>query len=474
VLRLPVLTVALSVATIVVLVVFLTVARRNVEQTRSLREETNRVLHTLEVQRELDSALYYATAGDAATRGFLLSGDESSVTEYRASQHALEQTLTRLETLTEDNPAQRARLAQLKAAVTTRIERLDETIAVMRTSGREAALIRARDNGAARTRAEIVSIAQGMEQEEAALLEGRRAQVDIAYRQSVNGRIGSTIVSAALLVGIVALALAHAHSSRRREIALIASEGRAREAAAREQEARTEAEQANRLKDEFLAVLSHELRTPLNAVMGWTQILQLAGLTEPTAIRALASIKRNAEAQQRLVEDLLDVSRIVTGKFPLQREPVDMRAAVNAAVETIRPAATAKNVRVTTELAAAVPVRGDAYRLQQVAMNILSNAVKFTPEGGQVNVALANGADFAMLTVRDSGEGIPPELRPHIFDRFRQGDSSSTRAHGGLGLGLAIARHIIEAHGGTIEARSEGKGLGSTFSIRVPSETLLG
>jgi signal transduction histidine kinase len=467
-----VLTVALWVATIVVLVAFLAIARRNVDQTRSLRDETNRVLHTLDVQRALDAVLYYATEGDSAARGFLLSGEENSASEYRAAQRGLDNTIERLDELTRDNPPQRARLEQLKTAVATRLERLDETMAVRRTSGVEAALTRARVTDAARPRAEIRAIAQAMEREEASLLEGRRAQVDVAYRQSVSGRIGSSIVSAALLIGIVGLALAYANSSRRRETALIASEARAREAASREQEARAEAEQTNRLKDEFLAVLSHELRTPLNAVMGWTQILQAAGVTEPTAIRALVSIKRNAEAQQRLVEDLLDVSRIVTGKFPLEWHPVDMRAAVTAAVETIRPAATAKNVRMTTALAPTVPVQGDAYRLQQVATNILSNAVKFTPEGGEVEVALAKGGDYATLTVRDSGEGIPPELRPHIFDRFRQGDSSSTRAHGGLGLGLAIARHIIEAHGGTIEALSAGKGQGSTFSIRVPTHTI--
>ena len=209
-------------------------------------------------------------------------------------------------------------------------------------------------------------------------------------------------------------------------------------------------------------MLSHELRTPLNAVMGWTQILLTAGLTDPTAVRALASIKRNAKTQQRLVEDLLDVSRIVTGKFPLERNPVDLTAAVTTAVETMRPAAVAKNVRMTTTLPASVQVHGDGHRLQQVAMNILSNAVKFSSEGGQVDVALTNGGGFATLTVRDSGEGVPAEVTPHIFNRFRQGDSSSTRAHGGLGLGLAIARHIVEAHGGTIEARSEGKGHGGT------------
>jgi signal transduction histidine kinase len=422
------------------------------------------------VQRALDSAMYNATAGDSAARGYLLTGEEIPASEYRASRQALEATIDRLDDLTHDNPPQQARLQQLKTAITTRFARLDEAMAVRRSSGPEAAVARARTIDAGRPRAEIQSIVQVMEQEEASLLEGRRAQVEIAYRQSVNGRVGSSLISAALLVGIVALALMHANSSRRREVALIASEGRAREAAAREQEARTEAEQANRLKDEFLAVLSHELRTPLNAVMGWTQILQAAGITEPTAVRALVSIKRNAEAQRRLVEDLLDVSRMVTGKFPIERLPVDLRTAVTAAIETIKPAAVAKNVRMTAELAEEVPVNGDADRLQQVAMNLLSNAVKFTPEGGLVAVTLVNSTGGATLTVSDNGVGIPADLRPHIFDRFRQGDSSSTRAHGGLGLGLAIARHIVEAHGGTIEAISEGKGLGTTFLITVPSD----
>jgi signal transduction histidine kinase len=467
--RLPLLTVALSAATMVILFAFVSIVRRNVEQTRSLREETDRVTHTLEVQRALDAVLYHVTEGDSAARGYLLAGGATPRTEYETSQQELARALERLQDLTRDNPAQQDRLEQLRHAIAVRLERLDQTIAIMQSSGREAALSHARETDAARARTDIRSIAEAMEHEEEVRLEGRRAQADLAYRQSVNGRVGSSIVSAVLLVAVVVLVLAHAHSSRRRELALITSERRARDAATREQEARTEAEQANRLKDEFLALLSHELRTPLNAVMGWTQILQAAGLTQPTVVRGLASIKRNAEAQHRLVEDLLDVSRIVTGKFPLERQPVDLRAAVSAAVETIRPAATTKNVRLTADLNTAVRVDGDAYRLQQVTTNLLSNALKFTPEGGQVDVWLATVKGYAALAVRDSGEGIAPELRPHIFDRFRQGDSSSTRAHGGLGLGLALAKHIVEAHGGTIEAHSEGPGRGSTFSVRIPA-----
>ena len=222
--RLSLWTAALSIATLVVVLVFANVARRNVAQTRSLRDETDRVLHTLEVQRELDSALYYTTAGDAASRGYLLSGDESVIAEYKEAQSALDNTLARLEALTHDNPAQRARLQQLQAAVAKRVERLDETMAVMQSNGVQAAIAHARETDAAGPRAEIRMISQAMEQQEAALLQGRQAQVDAAYRQSVNGRVASSVVSAALLIGIVALALAHAHSSRKREVALIASE----------------------------------------------------------------------------------------------------------------------------------------------------------------------------------------------------------------------------------------------------------
>jgi signal transduction histidine kinase len=468
--RLPLLTAALAAATIIILVAFLAIVQRNVDQTRSLRDETDRVLHTLQVQRELDAVLYHASEGDSAARGYLLSAGEARLVEYEMSRRELDRTMGRLRELTSDNPAQLGRLERLKTAVAARLDRLDQTIAVMRSSGMAAALEHARVADAAGPRGAIRAIVREMEQEEAGLLGSRRSQVDVAYRQAVRGRIGSGLVSAALLVGIVILALAHAHSSRRREAALIASERRARGAASREQEARSEAEQANRLKDEFLAVLSHELRTPLNAVMGWTQILQAAGLTEPTIVRALASIKRNAEAQQRLVEDLLDVSRIVTNKFPLERERVDMQAAVSAAVEAIRPAAAAKSLRLGADLAGPVHVRGDAYRLQQVASNLVSNAVKFTPEGGNVDVSLERVDGVVALTVCDNGEGIAPELRPHIFDRFRQGDGSSTRAHGGLGLGLAIAKHIVEAHGGVIEAHSDGKGRGARFSVRMPAQ----
>jgi signal transduction histidine kinase/ActR/RegA family two-component response regulator len=230
-----------------------------------------------------------------------------------------------------------------------------------------------------------------------------------------------------------------------------------------------EAEQANRIKDEFLATLSHELRTPMNAIVGWTSLLAGGSLDEPTEARAVASIDRNAKAQVRLIEDILDVSRIVSGKLRLKVLPVDLPAVVEAAVDALRHAADAKGVQLQVVADAdAGPIYGDADRLQQVVWNVVSNAIKFTPRGGSVFVQLSKPDSHVELLVRDTGAGIKPEFLPHVFERFRQADSSSTRAHGGLGLGLAIVRHLVELHGGTVHAASEGEGKGATFSVRLP------
>jgi signal transduction histidine kinase/CheY-like chemotaxis protein len=227
--------------------------------------------------------------------------------------------------------------------------------------------------------------------------------------------------------------------------------------------------EANRLKDEFLAALSHELRTPLNAILGWTQILTQTAGRDETAARALSSIERNARAQARMIEDLLDISRIVSGKLHLKTDVVDLVALADTAIDIARPAAAAKHIALTRGQASApCLVSGDQDRLQQVLWNLLSNALKFTPPGGavQVDVTAANGV--ATLTVRDSGIGISPEFIPHVFDRFRQADGTMAREHGGLGLGLAIVHDLIELHGGSVAASSEGRNRGATFTVRLP------
>jgi signal transduction histidine kinase len=238
---------------------------------------------------------------------------------------------------------------------------------------------------------------------------------------------------------------------------------------AREQAARAEAEAANRLKDEFLATLSHELRTPLHAILGWAHVLRSAWPDPATFQRAVDTIERNARSQEQLVSDVLDVSRIVSGKLRLDLQPVDMATVVDAALAAMGPTADAKGVRLEHKLdRGAGQVLGDRDRLQQVAWNLLSNAIKFTPTGGRVAVLLKPVGEELVLAVQDSGSGIDPDLLPHVFERFRQGDSSTTRAHGGLGLGLAIVQDLVELHGGTVRAESLGEGMGATFIVRLP------
>jgi signal transduction histidine kinase len=237
---------------------------------------------------------------------------------------------------------------------------------------------------------------------------------------------------------------------------------------AREQAARLEAEAANRLKDEFLATLSHELRTPLNAIMGWAHVLGQSTGDRPTVQRAADVIRQNAAAQAQLIEDILDVSRIVGGRLVLDTRAVQMRAVIEDAIDSLAPASAAKMIQVDRLLADGVMVHGDRDRLQQVVWNLVSNALKFTPKGGRVEVELREEDGEAVIRVTDTGIGIPGDFLPFVFDRFRQADSSMSRRHSGLGLGMAIVRHLVELHGGTVSAESEGEGKGATFRLRLP------
>lgn len=247
---------------------------------------------------------------------------------------------------------------------------------------------------------------------------------------------------------------------------------RAEEAQRHAEEARRTAEVADRLKDEFLATLSHELRTPLNAIVGWAGMLCEGGFSPQATAQAMSIIRRNAEAQAQLVNDLLDVSRIVSGKLRLKRRPLSLAALVVAAVDAVRPAAAAKSIALQMTFAeGADALFGDPDRMQQVFWNLLINAVKFTPAGGRVSVRTAGSGNGVTVTVSDTGEGISPDFLPHLFERFRQADGSTTRRHGGLGLGLAIVRHLVEAHGGSVRAESDGPGKGATFTVALPFGT---
>jgi PAS domain S-box-containing protein len=236
----------------------------------------------------------------------------------------------------------------------------------------------------------------------------------------------------------------------------------------RESHARQQAEEASRLKEEFLATVSHELRTPLNAVVGWSRLLRSGKLDHDGAAHAVEVIERNAAAQRQIIEDLLDVSRIITGKLRINTQPVDLLLIIHAAIDAVRPAAEAKEIRISTHIEAPDSiVRADSERLQQVLWNLLANAVKFTPAGGTVDLYLEQHGSLAEIRIEDSGPGVPAEFLPRIFERFSQADGSSTRKHGGLGLGLAIVRHLVELHGGTVSAANREQG-GAVLTVRLP------
>ena len=238
----------------------------------------------------------------------------------------------------------------------------------------------------------------------------------------------------------------------------------------RERKAREEAESANRVKDEFLATLSHELRTPLNAIIGWTQLLRAGNISESQSSKALTVIERNAQAQNQLIDDLLDVSRIIRGKMKLELEPINLIEVLMTSLDTVHPGAKAKNIEIVTRLESeTTEVNGDAKRLQQVFWNLLINAVKFTPARGKVIISSAIQKNTVSIEVKDTGQGIAADVLPHVFERFRQAEiKSSTRTQGGLGLGLAIVRHLVELHGGRVMANSEGIGKGAVFTVELP------
>jgi len=293
---------------------------------------------------------------------------------------------------------------------------------------------------------------------------GGKAEVVEGLSAGANDYLTKPYDEAELLARVTSLQRLHDMSDELR-----AERRRQRELLLEARDASLRAERANRSKDDFLATVSHELRTPLNAISGWVTLLRSANLSPERVSDALETIDRNVRAQTRLIDDLLDVSRIISGKLSLTMEPTDLAKVVRAAVDSLRPQAENKRIALQVDVAAPVAATlGDASRLQQVVWNLLANALKFTPAGGKIDVRLAATETELELMVADDGQGIAPEALPQIFDRFNQAESSFTRSHGGLGLGLAIVRHIVALHGGRVGAESLGPGQGATFRVTVP------
>lgn len=295
---------------------------------------------------------------------------------------------------------------------------------------------------------------------------GIRPQSSLAIPMSVLGRVVGTIE----VQSYERLAYKPEHATAMRMAAnLTAVAIENAQLLARESQARAEAEESNRLKDEFLATVSHELRTPLTAILGWARMLDSGTLAEAQTARAIQTIQRNAKAQAEIIDDILDVSRIVSGKLYLNLEPTELAPVVDEAMNVVRQTAEAKRIEIETSFTdQPALVSGDARRLQQIVWNLLSNAIKFTPTGGTVRINTRQTGSHVYLEISDTGQGISAEFLPHVFERFRQADSSTTRQHGGLGLGLAIVRHLVEIHGGTVRAQSDGEGKGATFTVILP------
>ncbi len=280
--------------------------------------------------------------------------------------------------------------------------------------------------------------------------------------------VGTTTLMTLLVAAVI--------SERKKAVtAAVQAEAERAELLERESRARAQAEQASRMKEEFLATVSHELRTPLNAVVGWSRLLRTGQLDKDGTAHAVEVIERNAAAQRQIIEDLLDVSRIVSGKLRIDTQAVDVLLAIHAAIDAVRPAAEAKQIAIRTHVEAPDSiVKADIERLQQIFWNLLSNAVKFTPASGVVDVYLERHDSLAEIRIEDSGPGIPQEFLPRIFERFSQADGSSTRKHGGLGLGLAIVRHLVELHGGTVSGSNRRHGTGAVLTVRLPAIVVAG
>jgi len=308
--------------------------------------------------------------------------------------------------------------------------------------------------------------------EESAIISRLRAGEHIEHYETVRLRKDGTLVDISLTVSpirdannkVIGASKIARDISQRKE-----AEKSLREQSEANKRLYTEAQESARLKEEFLATVSHELRTPLNAVLGWVRILRAGRLKEAEVGKALETIERNARAQAQLIDDLLDVSRIITGKLRMDVRPVDPNGFIEAAIDAVKPAAEAKGIRVQKIMdTGVVTVPGDPTRLQQVIWNLLTNAIRYTPRGGWVQVRMERVGSHLQIVVADSGQGIPQEFLPYVFDRFRQVDQSTSRHHGGLGLGLALVRHLVELHGGSVAAASPGPDQGSTFTIVLP------
>jgi len=436
---------------------------RTVTRDARLVSRTDRIL--LDFERLL-SALAEAETGE---RGFLLTDNPRYLAPYTSALAEVDEQVKDLRKLTEDDPSKQEIVSVLQHTIQNKIDELAQAIELKKQGESQAALAIVESESGKKPMDEIRRIINELVQSESGLRAHHVAESSNSERHAILTLV--LVGGLGLVMFIFFFVLVNRGMTERAR--LLDEERRAHERAETafqaEKDARSEAEQANRIKDEFLTTVSHELRTPLTSMIGWSRMLREGGLDEVRTAQALETIERNARSQAQLIEDLLDVGRIVSGKVRLDAQSVALVPVIEAAIEALRPAAEAKKIQLQADLDLnAILVSGDPERLKQVVWNLVSNAIKFTPADGRVHVTLQRTNSHVEIIVSDTGRGISPAFLPHIFERFRQADSTSTRATGGLGLGLAISRHFVQMHGGTIHVVSHGVGKGSIFTVRLP------
>lgn len=437
---------------------------------RALSQAGTRVQRSYELLQTLDDLTAALTDTETSQRGYLLTEDPSYLTQYEDAIAQIRLAITELRRLSDDDPATQSAIAHLVQLAGARLDELQESIHAAQLGRHHAAIANVVDGAGRRLMRAFRHDSDELETMQRHVLDLRRERARRA-RLASEIVLVTTVVLSLMLAGAAALISRRFDERRRMLENEIAERRRAEEyresLLVSERAAREEAERATRLKDEFVATLSHELRTPLNAIVGWASILRRDGRPE-TLTQGVEVIERNAKAQAQMIEDLLDMSRILSGKLLFEPRPMELAVVVEAAIAAMRPTADVKGVLLTSTGLVRSLVNGDPARLQQVTWNLLANAIKFTPRGGKVAVRLTEAAGQVEMLVSDSGQGIKADFLPYVFDRFRQADASTTRRHGGLGLGLSIVKSVVEMHGGSVEAHSPGEGEGARFVVRLP------
>ncbi len=434
---------------------------------RQFKKANRWVEHTQLVNNQLDDLLLQLTETETAQRGYILTGESSYLKDYQtAINKAVKPEIQALRQLTRDNPIQQRRLNELEPLVSAQLAVFQQTLDLQRNQGFDVALQAIRTGKGKLLMDEIRQLIGQMGDTENELLKQRSATSEAQAQTTTLVVVLGSLV-AALIVALAIFTLDQDINKRMRveeQLQTLNSELEQRVS-----DRTQELEAASRAKDEFLSILSHELRTPLNAVLGWSRLLRGGQLSSAKTAQAIEIIERNAKSQSQLIDDLLDISRVIQGKLRLNVRPVQPITLIEAVINSVRPAADARSIRLQAVLdPSAGPISGDSERLQQVLWNLLSNAIKFTPKGGRVQIRLERINSHIEITVSDTGIGISANFLPYVFERFRQSDSTSTRTYGGLGLGLAIVRQLVELHGGTVHAASPGEGQGATFTVILP------